>query len=127
MPSTDDDDTGEAPSSQLSSQPGSQSRQSRQPPAATVSRQSPETSSAGTSTCKKRNKNTMTHAGTAADEAIVAISKTMEGTEWIEKVVEALLTQSKSPKSVWATWMGTELEAMHPYVWDQCPAAGCSV
>ena len=41
----------------------------------------------------------MTQAGTAADEAIVAISQMMEGMEWMEKVMEDLLTQSKSPNA----------------------------
>ena len=42
----------------------------------------------------------------AALEAIVAISQTIRGTDRMEKWVEALLTQSKSPNAVWAAWMG---------------------
>ena len=70
---------------------------------------------------------TTTQAATAADEAIMAISQTIEGTERMEKRVEALLTQSKSPNAVWATWMGAELEQMHPDMWDQCRDATYNV
>ena len=98
--------------------PGQPCSQSRQPATSTVSQQSPPTSSSNTSTIRKKKK-TMT----AADEAIVAISQMIEGTERMEKRVEALLTQSKSPNAAWATWMGTELEQMHLDVWDQCQDA----
>ena len=56
----------------------------------------------------------------AAEEAIVTISETIQGTERLERHVEALLHQEKSPKSAWATWMGAKLEQMHPDVWDKC-------
>ena len=49
----------------------------------------------------------------------MAISQMMQGTERIEKRVEALLTQSQSPNAAWDLWIGTELEMMHPDVWDQ--------
>ena len=55
-----------------------------------------------------------------ADEAIVTISQKIQGMERFEGRVEALLTQEKSPRLVWATWMGAELEQMHPDVWDEC-------
>ena len=50
----------------------------------------------------------------------MAIPQTTDGMERMERRVEALLTQSKSPNAAWATWMGAELETMHPDVWDQC-------
>ena len=56
----------------------------------------------------------------AAEEAIVTISEKIQGTESLERCVEALLTQEKSPRSVWAMWMGAELEQMHTDVWDKC-------
>ena len=85
MPSSDNDDADKVPSSQPLSQShqSHQSHQSRQPPAATVGHQLPATSSSHTSTRKKRNTNTMTQAGIAADDAIMAISQAMEGMEWM--------------------------------------------
>ena len=56
----------------------------------------------------------------AADEAIVVISENIQGMERLEKCVEALLTQEKSPIAAWTTWMGAELEQMHPDEWDEC-------
>ena len=50
----------------------------------------------------------------------MAISQMMESMARMEKVVGALLTQSKSPNVAWATWMGTQLEVIHLNVWDQC-------
>ena len=50
----------------------------------------------------------------------MAVAQRIEGMERIEKQVEALLTQSKSPNAAWEMWMGTELKQMHPDVWDQC-------
>ena len=41
----------------------------------------------------------------ATDEAIATISEKIQGTERLERCVEALLTQ-KNSRSAWATWMG---------------------
>ena len=61
----------------------------------------------------------MTQAAAAADEAIIVISEKIQGMERLEKHVEALLTQEKSPIAAWVTWMGAELEQIHPDVWDE--------
>ena len=59
-------------------------------------------------------------ASAAADEAIIIISDKILGTERLENCVEALLTKEKSPIAVWITWMGAELEQMHPDMWNKC-------
>ena len=54
------------------------------------------------------------------EEAIVTIAQKIQGMEKMERRVEALLTQEKSPRSQWAMWMGAEVEQMHPDMLDRC-------
>ena len=98
------------PSSQPSIHPSSQPPQ---PP-----RQYTPTSTSGTSTSNRKKKTTQATA--AADEGIVVISDKIQGMERVEKHVEPILTWEKSPIAAWATWIGAELEQMHPHVWDEC-------